>query len=206
MGAGVCCNCERHLDRGIHLHEGAGGLLCRACYVRDFQPRHRCAGCDRSLPTSMWIGGASYCGTCYKRELLQAVCANCRCRRLRRRDEIALRQRRIRVAAWIECRKKTRTVGLRRITARFELACERDPAASRSQGSHLFDHARAPSRSTRTCRIRLAKALNTKAKPGRGYGPRRAAAFFFARRLIRSASLTFSVSYVRPSSPDLISQ
>jgi len=77
-------------DKGVGRRAAAGGsLTCGPCWAREFAPKEKCAGCSRSRPVHKRVEKSPFCNTCYKREILLAVCGFCRVkRRLHARDPV----------------------------------------------------------------------------------------------------------------------
>lgn len=80
MGTAFCCICNVHKG-GVHFSEEASGLVCRACYRREFAPREACSVCKIVKLIGARPNGVVYCEACYKRVLLVAVCGYCKKRR-----------------------------------------------------------------------------------------------------------------------------
>jgi len=77
VGAAVCSICRTHKNQ-VHFNTKAGALVCSNCYQKHFQPRRECSVCAKTRTITEQVNGKDYCGTCYKRERLLAVCRHCR--------------------------------------------------------------------------------------------------------------------------------
>jgi hypothetical protein len=75
---GRCSIC--HVVRLVSVNRKLGEYCCNTCYIREFQPRWRCAGCGEERRASYVVdaeAGTRLCATCYHNQIHTATCSRC---------------------------------------------------------------------------------------------------------------------------------
>ena len=66
--------------RLVSVNRKLGEYCCNTCYIREFQPRWRCAGCGEERRASYVVDaevGTRLCATCYHNQIHTATCSRC---------------------------------------------------------------------------------------------------------------------------------